>query len=398
MSDPASLTSLFAAAEQAAMAGDFATAARVLGEVARAQEADLGPDHLELANTLNNLAVAHERSGQLDAAEREYRRAHAIAARRLPPDHPQVTTSAQNLREFCEANGRPLEAPRPEPTRTISKTSAAGPRVPSGKTPAVEPLAITFAGDAASNAPVARAATPTPTPRMPAMEPRLVAAPDPGTPRAARLDAPPRPAPIPVRRSWLPVLLAIGAVGVLLIWLLSRGAAVDPPATPQAATPEGSPAPPAGPPAAPPTPPPAAKTPPAAAPTTPSTARDATPPAPNPSASAAARTGADGVSVGEARLCATLAPGYRCTAAASPVRAGSLTFYTRIVAPGETFVVHRWYRGNELRQAVRLDVPPRRNGFRTFSRATVSAAEADWRVELRTRDGRLLHTETFTVR
>ena len=105
--NPVSLASLFDAAEQAALGGDFAAAARLLGEAARAQEAALGPDHLDLANTLNNLAVAHERSGQLDAAEREYRRAHAIAARTRPADDPLVATSAQNLREFCEANGRP---------------------------------------------------------------------------------------------------------------------------------------------------------------------------------------------------------------------------------------------------------------------------------------------------
>ena len=111
MPDPVSLASLFDAAEQAAMRGDFAAAARLLGEAARAQEAALGPDHLDLANTLNNLAVAHERSGQLDAAEREYRRAHAIAARTRPADDPLVTTSAQNLREFCAANGRPVDMP-----------------------------------------------------------------------------------------------------------------------------------------------------------------------------------------------------------------------------------------------------------------------------------------------
>ena len=111
MSDPVSLASLFDAAEQAAMGGDFAAAARLLGEAARAQEAALGPDHLDLANTLNNLAVAHERSGQLDAAEREYRRAHAIAARTRPADNPLVMTSAQNLREFCLVNGRPADVP-----------------------------------------------------------------------------------------------------------------------------------------------------------------------------------------------------------------------------------------------------------------------------------------------
>jgi hypothetical protein len=103
------------------------------------------------------------------------------------------------------------------------------------------------------------------------------------------------------------------------------------------------------------------------------------------------------VTLGEALLCTSLAAGYRCQAATSPVRPGSLTFYTRVVASRDTAVVHRWYRDGELRQAVRLDVPARRSGFRTYSRATVAPSD-DWRVEVRTRDGRLLHTERFAVR
>jgi hypothetical protein len=80
------------------------------------------------------------------------------------------------------------------------------------------------------------------------------------------------------------------------------------------------------------------------------------------------------------------------------VRPGPLVFYTRLVAARDTSVVHRWYRGDQLRQTIRLDVPARRQGFRTFSRGTVSASDGEWRVELRTRDGQLLHAERFTVR
>jgi hypothetical protein len=36
------------------------------------------------------------------------------------------------------------------------------------------------------------------------------------------------------------------------------------------------------------------------------------------------------------------------------------------------------------------------SGFRTYSRTAVE--QGDWRVELRTRDGALLHTENFVVR
>jgi len=156
MSDPASLASLFAAAEQAAMSGDFAAAARCLGDAARTQEAALGPDHLDLANTLNNLAVALERSGQLDDAEREYRRAYAIAARTLPADHPQVAISAQNLREFCEATGRSVDGDGPalrladdgDPGAGAARAVAiAEPLQADVPTAPIEPLAITFAAE-----------------------------------------------------------------------------------------------------------------------------------------------------------------------------------------------------------------------------------------------------------
>ena len=80
------------------------------------------------------------------------------------------------------------------------------------------------------------------------------------------------------------------------------------------------------------------------------------------------------------------------------MRPGRLVFYTRLIAVQNTSVVHRWYRGDDVRQSIRLDVPARRQGFRTFSRGTVYATEGEWRVELRTRDGQVLHTERFTVR
>ena len=180
MSDPVSLASLFDAAEQAAMSGDFAAAARLLGEAARAQEAALGPDHLDLANTLNNLAVAHERCGQLDAAEREYRRAHAIAARTRPADDPLVTTSAQNLREFCEANGRPVDVP---PSAMTLADDIPDPRGRSGHAPVfARPPAHADAPTGPTAADRSRSPCAEPAPAKPR--------PDPPAPDAAR----PRPA------------------------------------------------------------------------------------------------------------------------------------------------------------------------------------------------------------
>lgn len=77
---------------------------------------------------------------------------------------------------------------------------------------------------------------------------------------------------------------------------------------------------------------------------------------------------------------------------------GTLVYYTRIKATSATTVEHRWYRGDELQQSVRLDVSANADpGFRTFSRLTIGAT-GRWRVELRSTSGTLLHEEHFTVR
>jgi hypothetical protein len=84
-----------------------------LREAAVAQEAALGPLHPDLANTLNNLGVVCEMNDNAVDAEDCFRRAYAIATTVLKPDHPFVATSRQNLRDFCQARGKPVELPSP---------------------------------------------------------------------------------------------------------------------------------------------------------------------------------------------------------------------------------------------------------------------------------------------
>jgi hypothetical protein len=436
MSHAASLTSLFEAAEQAAVAGDFASAARWLADAARAQQAMLGPDHPDLANTLNNLAVAHERSGRLDDAEREYRRAHAIAARALPPDDPLVATAALTLREFCEANGRPLDLPALRLASTTEDDAAATivrprPAAPTARGP-VEPLAITFATDPpprpAPGPPPAPAskpsAGPTPSASAPPSRPQPPAAQTPPSSsrpsqpergaNPARVAAPTAPAQSTARPATtdaapsrpalphvsLPMWIAIGAFVGLVLWLLAGRGPADPQGDPS--TTPSAPASPEGAAPASPTPAPSSSARPAAAPRTSASdgpgAGSPAPAAPSAPASASASTSADGITVGDAELCTSLASNYRCTAASGTVRPGPLVFYTRLIADRNTSVVHRWYRDGQVRQSVRLEVPARPQGYRTYSRTTVTASDGEWRVELRTRDGQLLHTERFTVR
>src|SRR6185295_11874607 len=105
------------AAEQAAVADDLASADELLRTAARIQEAELGPLHPDLANTLNNLAIVAENAGRLGDAETFYRRAVAIASASLPVDHPMTAASRRNLEDFCRAYGLPIDTPAtPPPT------------------------------------------------------------------------------------------------------------------------------------------------------------------------------------------------------------------------------------------------------------------------------------------
>ena len=116
-------------AEHAAASGDLASAGELLSSAARIQEEELGPLHPDLANTLNNLAVVAEGTGRWSEAESLYRRSAAIAAAALPPDHPMVVASRQNLEDFCRAHGLSLDSPTvitPDPV--TPETIAAQPR------------------------------------------------------------------------------------------------------------------------------------------------------------------------------------------------------------------------------------------------------------------------------
>jgi Protein of unknown function (DUF2914) len=88
---------------------------------------------------------------------------------------------------------------------------------------------------------------------------------------------------------------------------------------------------------------------------------------------------------------------WRCDPVGASAEPGQLVLYTRVKSPRETTVVHRWYHGNALRQSVRLGIHGNATeGYRTYSRQTVT--DGDWRVEVRSADGTLLHEERFVVR
>lgn len=366
MSDSTEVQAALDAARAAAEAGDVTTAGARLREAAELQERTLGPQHADLAETLNNLAIVSERQGHIADAERCYRRAADIAAVALPASHPFVTTSRDNLRAFCEANGLPVNVPVPAATTQPPPAAAPTPK-PAASAPPKKPVAH---------------ARPTPTVPPPAV-----------------------PSESSNTRGLLLGfgLLAVAVIVLLVMWL-RPGPEQDSPGVVEVPAP--APAVEAPPPAEPKAPPPAE--PEAAAPTLVVEAPPPPVPAPFPLARPAAPTPnptprRSSSAVVEAKLCLSLSrrtAEWRCEEPGATVSARSVVFYTRVRSPQDTTLSHRWYQGDRLRQDVELEIGANRSsGYRTFSQLTVPAGAAGaWRVELRSADGTLLHEVTFVVR
>jgi hypothetical protein len=352
MPDTREPRSVVDAAEQAAAAGDYASAERLLREAASLQEATLGPLHPDLANTLNNLGVVCEITHKPADAERCFRRAYEIATAVLEPGHPFVATSRKNLEDFCAARGETVDAPTPPPAVDVQVDARQTESV------AVAPQRSTYE-------------EPRPAVARPSSRPFAIGA-----------------------------LLAGGLLVTLLataVWLRSNDEPESSAGTPSA-PPAESPATTAAPK---PIEPKRVEPKPTDVPKAIAPARTA--PA-SPSRSTAAPVPKSPLVVVDVQLCRDLrtggpvAGGWRCDPAGSPIAPGRLLFYTRLKSPTATTVQHRWYRGDRLQQAVELTIRANtRSGYRTYSRNTVSAS-GDWRVELRTRDGVLLHEERFIVR
>ena len=362
-------------AERAVMAGDFASAAELLRGAARIQEEELGPLHPDLANTLNNLAIVAEKTGNASEAEALYRRAAAIAAATLPSDHPMVLDSRQNLEDFCRARGLSIDAPA---SITPMPDTAREEHASASKLPA-----------AADKVPVRSVDTGVSTETRPS----AAAVPNPDTPAA--IPAPPVP-PVraPGRASHSLQWVAIGVVTlVAAVFLALR--MWSPRETPsKASTPE---------PAAP--RPAEAVPPPVAPPTRPAPVEQKRPPAvvrPRDDRKVATNklAGAGAITVASAQICRTFSTSgsrWRCDPVEQSAAPGSMVFYTRVRSPRDTTVVHRWYHGGTLRRSVTLKIRANATaGYRTYSRLTVD--EGDWRLEVMSSDGRLLHEQRLDVR
>ena len=74
------------------------------------REEALGPEHTDVAQSLNNLAWLHQHTGRHGEAEPLHRRALVIVEKALGPEHPGLAIQLNNLATLYQATGRHGEA------------------------------------------------------------------------------------------------------------------------------------------------------------------------------------------------------------------------------------------------------------------------------------------------
>ena len=94
--------------------GQYAEALKDAEGAVKVAETTFGPDHPNLATSLNNLAELYRTQGKHAEAEPLHKRALSIREKALGKDHPDVAQSLNNLAELYKKMGNEDEAKRLE--------------------------------------------------------------------------------------------------------------------------------------------------------------------------------------------------------------------------------------------------------------------------------------------
>jgi tetratricopeptide (TPR) repeat protein len=94
------------------------------------QEKVLGPEHSDVATSCNNLAGLYDRQGRYEQAKLLYKRARAIQEKVLGPEHPDVASSLNNLAVLYSNQGRYEQAELPHKRALAIREKALGPEHP----------------------------------------------------------------------------------------------------------------------------------------------------------------------------------------------------------------------------------------------------------------------------
>jgi tetratricopeptide (TPR) repeat protein len=106
--------------------GRYAEAEPLCKQALGIWEKTLGPDHPEVAASVNNLAALYHNQGRYEEAEPAYRRALTIMEGALGSDHPDLAASLNNLAELYRVQGRYEDAEPPSRRALGIKEEALG--------------------------------------------------------------------------------------------------------------------------------------------------------------------------------------------------------------------------------------------------------------------------------
>ena len=85
------------------MQGRYEKAEPLYQRALEIREAQLGPEHPDVATSLNNLAELYRLQGRYEEAEPLYQRALGIFEAQLGPEHPNTVTVRENLETLQQA-------------------------------------------------------------------------------------------------------------------------------------------------------------------------------------------------------------------------------------------------------------------------------------------------------
>jgi CHAT domain-containing protein/Tfp pilus assembly protein PilF len=106
----ADAAALNAQVEQLYTQGRYSEAVPLAQRVLRIREAALGPNHPDVAASLNNLAILYQSQGLYSDAEPLFKRALTINEKAFGANHPNMATALNNLAELYQNEGRYADA------------------------------------------------------------------------------------------------------------------------------------------------------------------------------------------------------------------------------------------------------------------------------------------------
>ena len=121
-------TSLFAACYRSH--GRYKDAEMIFKRVLAGREEDLGPDHPDTLQTVQNLAIIYRMQGRYTEAENLYQRALIGREKKLGLDHPDTLQTVQNLAIIYRMQGRYTEAEKLYQRALIGREKKLGPDHP----------------------------------------------------------------------------------------------------------------------------------------------------------------------------------------------------------------------------------------------------------------------------